>query len=107
MGVVCIKLDSGAWEAAKARIVLIQQAENEVVRQRAMLEILINEAAGVDVSSGNWNLDIDHGLLEGTDDNGTEQDDLSSRRDTKARPKSRGRDSVHPTDSGVRSVAHG
>lgn len=89
MGVTYIKLDAVVWEAVRSRVLLITQAEQELARHRLLLETLVQQATGVDVTSGNWNLDVDHGILEGAAEDVVVEvptDDLTPRR--KSRQKS-------------------
>ena len=86
MGEVRIeKLSPEAWEAARAWVALIQQAQQEVLRRQAMLELAVTKATGIEFESANWVLDIDHGILELTEEDKPEEppDDLTPRRKAK------------------------
>lgn len=88
MGVEYRKLDAVSWQAVRAQLFLVQQAERELAKQRQLLDVLVSQSVGVDISDGNWSLDIEHGLIEKEPQEqpqAEKPDDLAPRRAAKKR----------------------
>lgn len=59
-----VKLDGPTWAAARARLALVEQHEVTARLLRHELECFVSQATGVNLTCEQWNLDIEHGLLE-------------------------------------------
>ena len=100
------KLDSDAWDVAKAQAIMVAEAERELVKRRAQLSRFIAQVTGVDIEAEDWTLDLEHGLLERISKDGNESDHVCSEGDSDARLQGRRGHRAHAAKQRVSRAVH-